>query len=265
VFDFVLRDMVANFRWLDLLDIFIVYFIIYKLLLLMKGTRALQVLTGLVIFGALYFLSIGLQLLTVYELFSKFVSYLFIIIIIIFQDDIRKMLARMGKVPLFSMSSIRQENEHVIEELVKACLSLSRKKIGALIVIEQNMALTESVEIGVKMDAEVNADLIVSIFTPNAPAHDGAVIVTEGKIRAAGCFLPLTRNPNVDKSFGTRHRAAIGLAEHTDAIVLVVSEEQREISIARDGHITRGLDGPALRKALNEIYGIKEVTVHAQA
>jgi len=264
VFDLVINDIVSNFRWLDILDIIIVFLIIYKLLLLIKGTRALQVLTGLVIFGALYFMSISLQLLTVHEIFSRFVNYLFIIVIVIFQDDIRKMLARMGKGPIFSMSAIREENEHIIEELIKSCISLSRKKIGALIVLEKNMALTESVEIGVKMDAEINSDLIVSIFTPNAPAHDGAVIVTDGKIRAAGCFLPLTRNPNVEKALGTRHRAAIGLAENTDAVVIVVSEEQREISVAMDGHLMRDLDGPALRKVLNEVYGIKEV-IHAQA
>ena len=264
MFDFVLRDIITNFRWVDLLDIFIVFLIIYKVLLLIKGTRALQVLTGLVIFGVLYFMSIGLQLLTVHEIFSRLVSYIFIIVIIIFQDDIRKMLARMGKAPLFSLSSDRHESEHVIEELVKACISLSRKKIGALIVLEQNMSLTESVEIGVRMNAEINSDLLVSIFTPNAPAHDGAVIITEGKVRAAGCFLPLTRNPNIEKALGTRHRAAIGLAENTDAVVIVVSEEQREISVARDGRLVRALDGPALRKLLNELYGIKEVA-HAEA
>lgn len=264
MFDLVIRDIISNFRWLDLLDIFVVFVIIYKLLLLIKGTRALQVLTGLVIFGAIYFMSISLQLVTVHEIFSRFVNYLFIIIIIIFQDDIRKMLARMGKAPLFSLSSARQESEHIIEEMVKACLGLSRKKIGALIVIEKNMSLTESVEIGVKMDAEINADLLVSIFTPNAPAHDGAVIITEGRVRAAGCFLPLTRNPNVEKTLGTRHRAAIGLAENTDAIVIVVSEEQREISVAMDGQLIRALDGPALRRILNETYGIKEA-INAQA
>ena len=254
----VLKDLFHNFRWLDVLDILIVSFLIYKILLMIKGTRILQVITGLVVFAVLYFVSMSLQLITVYELMNKILNYSFIIIIIIFQDDIRKMLARLGKTSFFTISLDRAESEHAIEEIVRACMNLARKNIGALIVMEQNMSLTEAIEVGVRLDAEISSDLIVSVFAPTAPVHDGAVVLTGNKITAAGCFLPLTRNPHIDKALGTRHRAAIGLTENTDAVVIVVSEELREVSVARDGQLLRNLDSPALRKTLAEIYGIKE-------
>jgi diadenylate cyclase len=264
VFYSILKDLIHNFRWLDALDILIVSFLIYKILLMIKGTRVLQVLTGLVVFAVLYFVAMGLQLITIYELMNRILNYSFIIIIIIFQDDIRKMLARLGRASFFTTSLDRAESEHAIEEIVRACMNLARKNIGALIVMEQNMSLTEAIEVGVKLEAEISSDLIVSIFAPTAPVHDGAVVVTGTKISAAGCFLPLTRNPNVDKSLGTRHRAAIGLTENTDAVVIVVSEELREVSVAKDGQLMRNLDSPTLRKTLADIYGIKEA-VYAKA
>jgi diadenylate cyclase len=254
----VLKDLFYNFRWLDAVDILLVSYLVYKILLMIKGTRVLQVLTGLVVFAILYFVSMSLQLITVYEIMNRVLNYSFIIIIIIFQDDIRKMLARLGKASFFSISMDRAESGHAIEEIVKACMNLARKSIGALIVIEQNMSLTESIEIGVKLNAEISSDLIVSIFSPSAPVHDGAIVITGTNISAAGCFLPLTRNPNVDKSLGTRHRAAIGLTENTDALVIVVSEELREVSVAKDGQLSRNLDSPTLRKTLANLYGIKE-------
>lgn len=253
----IIRDVVSNFRWLDILDIFIAFLIIYELLLLLKGTRAIQVLTGLALVGVIYVMSMTLGLLAVNEILSRFFSYLLIIIIIVFQDDIRKVLAKMGNTPFFNLRSAQKENSEIVEQLVKAAVSLSRRRIGALIVLEQSMGLTESIEVGVKFDSEVNAELLVSIFTTNSPIHDGAVVVRDGRISSAGCFLPLTRNPNVEKMLGTRHRAALGLTENTDAVVLVVSEEQREISLSRDGELIRGIDSPTLRKLLGDIFGVK--------
>ena len=257
MFGTIIRDVVSNFRWMDILDIFIASVIIYEILVLLKGTRAIQVLTGLVLVGVIYVLSMALGLITVNEILSRFFSYLLVIIIIIFQDDIRRVLAKMGKTPFFNFSSAQKENTEIVEQLVKTAVSLSRKRMGALIVLEQSMGLTESIEIGVKLDSEVNSELIVSIFSTTSPIHDGAVVIREGRISSAGCFLPLTRNPNVEKSLGTRHRAAIGLTESTDAVVIVVSEEQREISVAKDGELIRGLDSPTLRKMLSDMFGVK--------
>ena len=255
--ELIARDAISSFRWIDALDVLVVAFIIYKLLVLIKGTRAVQVLTGLFIFAFLYIVSMSAGLLTLHEILRRFFSYLVIIIIIVFQDDIRKMLARVGKAPFFNIGASNRDDEHFIEQLVKSAISLSRKKIGALIVIERTMGLTDTVEIGTKIDAEVNPELMTSIFSTSSPIHDGAVMIKDGRITAAGCFLPLTSNPNVDKSLGTRHRAAIGLAEASDAVVIVVSEEQRVVSIAVDGRLIKALEGPELRKTLYDIFGVK--------
>jgi diadenylate cyclase len=263
VVELIFRDITANFKWFDVLDIAIAFFIIYQLLSLIKGTRVLQVLTGLVLVGLLYVVSVTLGLSTVNEMLSRFFNYLFIIIIIVFQDDIRKMLAKMGKTPFFGMKISQKSDEELVEQLVKSAVALSRKRIGALMVLERAIGLSDSIEVGVKLDTNVNSELMLSIFSTESPIHDGAVVIKEGRVTAAGCFLPLTRNTNVEKSLGTRHRAAIGLTENTDAVVIVVSEEQREISIAKDGELIRELDSPALRKHLNDILGVKGVSTDA--
>lgn len=261
--ELIFRDVTANFRWLDVLDVAIAFLIIYKLLTLMKGTRALQVLTGLLIVGFLYIISVTLGLATVNEILSRFFNYLFIVIIIVFQDDIRKILAKMGKAPIFGLRTAQKSEEELVEQLVKSAVALSRKRIGALIVLERSMGLNDSIEVGVKLDSSVNSELMLSIFSTESPIHDGAVVIKDGRVVAAGCFLPLTRNMNIDKALGTRHRAAIGLTESTDSVVVVVSEEQREISIAMDGELIRELDSPTLRKHLNEILGIRGVAPDA--
>ena len=261
--ELIFRDVTANFKWIDILDIFISFVIIYQLLSLIKGTRAVQVLTGLLLVGLIYILSVTLGLSTVNEILSRFFNYLFIIIIIIFQDDIRKMFARMGKTPFFGMRASEKNDEELVEQLVRSAVALSRKRIGALIVLERAMGLSDSIEIGVRLDSSVNSELMLSIFSTESPIHDGAVVIRDGRVVAAGCFLPLTRNANVDKALGTRHRAAIGLTENTDSVVIVVSEEQREISIAKDGELIRELDSPALRKHLNDILGVREVVSDA--
>jgi len=256
VSDFI-KYIFADFGWLDLIDVLIVFILVYRTLLWIRGTRAMQILIGIAFLGLIYFSSIKLGLSTMHELLSMFFNYLFIIIIILFQDDIRKALATVGKTPFMGKVVAQAESESLIEELVKSCIALSRKRIGALIVLERSVKLREFIEVGISLDSKINAELILSIFTPASPIHDGAVIVANSKIIAAGCFLPLTRNTNIEKTLGTRHRAAIGIAEETDAVVLVVSEEQREVSIAMDGHLIRGLDGPSLRKKLHEIFGIQ--------
>jgi diadenylate cyclase len=250
LFDFFSRHLVLDFKWFDLLDIAIVYYVLYKMLILIKGTRAVQMLTGLFLIGLLYISSMILGLFTVHEILSRFFSYLFIIIIIVFQDDIRKVLARMGSNYLFGIIPSQKENEKLIEEVVKSAIALARRKVGALIVIEQTMGLKDSIEVGIKLDSEVKAELLISIFNNSSPIHDGAVIIKDNRMVSAGCFLPLSRNPNIDKALGARHRAALGISEVTDVLVVVVSEEKKEISFVKEGEILRGLDGPGLRKVL---------------
>ncbi len=253
----ILKDAISSFRWIDALDVLVVAFIFYKLMVLLKGTRAVQALMGIFIFAALYVVSISMGLITLHEILRRFFSYLVIIIIIVFQDDIKKILAKMGKAPFLNIGNAKKDDEHFIEQLVKSSISLSRKKIGALIAIERTIGLVDTVEIGTKLDAEVKPELMASIFSTSSPIHDGAVLIKDGRIFAAGCFLPLTSNPGIDKALGTRHRAAIGLAELSDAVVIVVSEEQREISVAVDGKLIKALDGPELRKTLYGIFDVK--------
>jgi diadenylate cyclase len=257
VLDLIAKDAISSFRWIDAVDIIVVAFIIYKLLILIRGTRAVQALVGLIVFASLYVISVSFGLITLHEILRRFFSYLVIIIIIVFQDDIKKLLAKIGKAPFFNIGQQKSDQEHFIEQLVKSCISLSRKKIGALIAIERNISLVDAVEIGTNFDAELKPELIASIFSTSSPMHDGAVLIKDGRIFAAGCFLPLTNSSGIEKTLGTRHRAAIGLAEVTDAVIIVVSEEQRQMSVAVDGNLIRSLDGPELRKTLYEIFGGK--------
>lgn len=242
---------------MDLLDMVVVWFVIYRVLLLIKRTRAVQMLSGLGIVAIAYILSIWLDLYTLNWLLEKFFSNLFIIIVVLFQHEIRRGLAHIGRNPFFTGISAEEET-HVIDEIVKASIQLAQKKIGALIVIEREIGLEDYVEVGTRVDSAVNAELINSIFVPASPIHDGALIIRAGRITAAGCFLPLTRNPNVDKNLGTRHRAAIGLTEETDAVVIVVSEENMQASLVLGGQITSDLDSATLRRALYNLFNLSQ-------
>jgi diadenylate cyclase len=245
----------SSFRLLDLIDMVVVWFVIYRVLLLIKRTRAVQMLSGLGILAIAYISSIWLELFTLNWLLEKFFANLFIIIVVLFQHEIRRGLAHIGRNPFFTSISADEETL-VIEELVKAAVLLAQKKIGALIVIEREIGLEDYIEVGTRIDSTVNAELINSIFVNTSPIHDGALIIRGGRISAAGCFLPLTRNPNVDKNLGTRHRAAIGLTEETDAVVIVVSEENMQMSLVMGGQITPDLDMPTLRKALYNLFSL---------
>jgi diadenylate cyclase len=245
----------SSFRILDLIDMVVVWFVIYRVLLLIKRTRAVQMLSGLGILAIAYISSIWLELFTLNWLLEKFFANLFIIIVVLFQHEIRRGLAHIGRNPFFTSISADEETL-VIEELVKAAVLLAQKKIGALIVIEREIGLEDYIEVGTRIDSTVNAELINSIFVNTSPIHDGALIIRGGRISAAGCFLPLTRNPNVDKNLGTRHRAAIGLTEETDAVVIVVSEENMQMSLVMGGQITPDLDMPTLRKALYNLFSL---------
>jgi len=248
--------MLLDIRWLDLIDIFLVFYIVYWMLLLIKGTRAVQMLTGLIIIGLVYVLSLKFGLLTITELLSKFFNYLFFIVIILFQEDIRKALTTVGRTPFFGKNINLEDTELLIEELIRACTSLARKRLGAIIVIERATGLRDYIEGGVDLYSKVKAELIVSIFNVESPIHDGAVIINNNFIISAGCFLPLSKNLKIEKTLGTRHRASIGITEETDAFSIIVSEENKEISIAKNGILIRNLDAPSLRKKLYEIFNI---------
>ncbi len=238
-----------DFRFVDLLDIVVVAFIIYWLLRLIRGTRAVYMLVGLFVLIAVYVFSAFAELFTLNWLLSNIFGSLLLVVVVIFQNDIRRALTQVGRSPFFS-SIVPTQDVEIVEELVKTSVSLANKKIGALIVLERNADVSEYVDVGLRMDAIPSKELITSIFLPLSPIHDGAILIQKGKITMAGTFLPLTMNPNVDAELGTRHRAAIGLTEETDAVVIVVSEEKGWVSVVVEGSITRGLDGAGLRKLL---------------
>jgi uncharacterized protein (TIGR00159 family) len=247
-----MMDLLLSFRWQDALDIFLLAVLIYWGINLIRGTRAVPMLIGLGIVYAIYVVSGMLEIYTVNVLLNYLLDWTLVLVIIVFQNDIRRALTQVGSRPLFSpRDRIRQGQ--AVEELVKAVTYLASRRVGALIVLQHEVGLNEYIEVGTRLDAQVSRELITSIFLPGSPIHDGALIIQNGRITAAGCFLPLTTNPNVSKTLGTRHRAAIGLTEETDALALVVSEEDGTISLVREGKITRDVDAATLRTTLNRL------------
>jgi diadenylate cyclase len=237
--------------WLDVLDILIVAFVIYQLLQLIRGTHAVQVALGGAVLVLLFWASQWLDLQAVNWLMRTFLPYAVFGVLVIFQPEIRKVLAHIGKTPLLgAFGSSRAED--VLDEIVLATTSLAAKKVGAILVLEREIGLKSYIETGIALDAQITYDLLINVFTPGTPLHDGAVIVQGNRIAAAACFLPLTVNPVLSRTLGSRHRAAIGITEDTDAVAVVVSEETGTISMVEGGRIRRGLDATALRQALYE-------------
>src|SRR5712691_6197642 len=228
-----------DFRWQDVVDMLIIAFVVYQLGLMIRGTRAVPMIIGLVILAAVYQGAQYFELYTVNWILDSIGNVLLIIVVVVFQADIRRMLTQFGTGPLFSGLPP---------------VALASRRIGALIVLAREVGLNEYMEGGTRLDAQVTKELIQSIFIPSSPLHDGALVIQHGRIVAAGCFLPLTTNPNVSKVLGTRHRAAIGLTEETDAVVVVVSEEEGTISLVREGRITRDVDVGALHTALHQLF-----------
>ena len=238
-------------RWQDVLDILIVTIIIYKVLLIIKGTRAARMLIGLgVLFLALIF-SKHLGFYTIDWIVQSLWAQIVLALIILFQPEIRKTLAQMGEAR-FLPSFASAEELRSLEEIVKASIALANRKIGALIVIEKETNLKDFIEMGTQLDARVTRELLLSIFHPTSPIHDGAIIVRGNRVIAAGCFLPLTLSTGISKAFGTRHRAGIGLTEETDAFVIIVSEETGSITTATGNKIEKNVDMGSLRDFLTE-------------
>jgi uncharacterized protein (TIGR00159 family) len=235
----------------DLVDIALVTLGIYWLLLLIRGTRAVQIVVGLLVLFAAYLASQIFQLVTLELVLGNFIQWGIIIIIVLFQQDIRRGLARVGR-GFFPAVAARQESQ-MLEELVRAAQTLAQRKVGALIVLERENHLGDQIETGCALDAAVSKDLLVSLFMPYSPLHDGAAVVEEGRIAFAGCILPLTLREDLPEGVGTRHRAAVGVTEETDAVVIVVSEETGTISVVLGGEMIQGLDAPRLRAVLRDI------------
>lgn len=247
----------AEFGWWDLVDILIVAVIVYELLRFLRGTHAVQIALGGVVLVLVYWASILFNLQTVNWLLRTFLPFLVFGIIVVFQAEIRKGLAHLGRAP-FLGGAARRRQEEVVDEIVLAATRLASEQTGAIVVVEREMGLRSYIETGIALDAVVTYDLLVSIFNPQTPLHDGAAIVQGHRIAAAACFLPLTVHPELSRTLGSRHRAAIGLSEDTDAVAVVVSEETGTISLVEDGRIRRGFDGPGLRQALLAALGAHE-------
>jgi diadenylate cyclase len=249
-----IREALTHYRWFnDTVDIALVYYIIYRLLLIIKGTRAFQMLIGIGLIVLVLIASQAFEFYTLDWLIHSFWSQIVLAVVILFQPEIRRTLARFGERNLFrSLSAV--EGSKFIEETVKAAVNMANKRIGALIVLERDTDLTTLVEMGTELDAKVTKEILISIFLPYSPIHDGAAIIRSGRLTAAGCFLPLTLSSNISKALGTRHRAAVGLTEESDAVVVVVSEETGEISLVVNGVIENNADAPALRKTLSDMF-----------
>ncbi len=248
-------EILTSLRWQDFFDILIVWFIIYRVLLIVRGTRAAQMLAGIAIIIFAYFGAKQLGLITLYWILNTFLSSIFLIIIIIFQRDIRRALTQVGQT---TFAKSFEDTAHSMEEVVKAARYMAQKRTGALIVLARETGLKDYIEAGQRVDAELSKELLISLFQTTSPLHDGGVIIRQGRILTAGCVLPLTKNPYISKRLGTRHRAAIGLSEESDAVLVVVSEETGRISLIQHGAITSDLDANSLKNRLEAIFVTRE-------
>ncbi len=247
-------EYLSNITINDIVDILIVSYVIYKLILLLRGTRAVQLLKGIAVVVVTWVISIWFNLRTLQWMMSQMFTFGVLALIIIFQPELRRALEQLGRGRLFSRPSAEEDRDvHMrIGEVMKALNYLSRKKIGALIVFERETGLTDYIESGIELSSQISSELLINIFTPYTPLHDGAVIVRKSQIMAAGCYLPLSENPFISKELGTRHRAAIGMSELSDAICVVVSEETGQISLALNGQIVRDIKEESLISKLHD-------------
>lgn len=238
---------------MSLLEIVILAIIIYQLLLLIRGTRNVQMILAIAFIFVIFFMTGSdgplHKLKVLHNILGYVLYYIPFAIIVLFQNPIRRALVRFGRNP-FSRLILTPEEKKNIEELVLATVSMASKKIGALIIIERSIGLKNYAETGILIDANISYDILMNIFFPNTPLHDGAVIIGEGKIKAASSYLPLTLNPELSKEYGTRHRAGIGITEETDALAVIVSEERGAISLAHEGTIMEDLDAKGLKELL---------------
>ncbi len=252
-----IRNLVLNIRLMDVLDIIIVAVVFYKLYMLIRQTRAEQLLKGIILLLVAAKISEILELYTLFWILEKAMTLGVLAVLIVFQPELRRALEYIGRTKFFSKSLIEVEGEEIektVDQIVDAYASLSRQKIGALIIIERETGLNEIAETGTEINGKVSSELLINIFIPNTPLHDGAVLINKDNIKAASCFLPLTENINLSKELGTRHRAAIGMTEKSDSLGIIVSEETGIISVADNGKLKRNITSEELKEILLDIY-----------
>ncbi len=254
-------NIFASMRIMDVIDIAIVAYVFYKIFMLIRETRAEQLIKGLVVLLVIMKLSEWAKLYVVHFILLNTMTLGLIALIIVFQPELRRALEYIGRNKIFFAKMAEEQEEafnRTVHELVSAVVSLSREQIGALIVMERQTGLNEISSTGVKIDAEISSGLLINIFIPNTPLHDGSVIIRKDRILAAGCFLPLSANQTISKELGTRHRAALGIAEQSDALVIIVSEETGTISVALNGKLSRYLDANTLTSVIKKAYSEEE-------
>jgi diadenylate cyclase len=255
-----LRGIIATIGLLDIVDIVLVAILLYNMYLLIRYTQAMQLVKGLIVLLVATLISRWLGLHVINWLLNKLMAIVAVALPVVFQPELRRTLERLGRGKIFGKSTAvlgEEEAEELIDSLVKSAVVLAKNKIGALIIIERNTGLNDYIETGVKIEGYVSAEFLINIFIPNTPLHDGAAILRGDRVMAAGCLLPLTENPDIAKELGTRHRAAIGITEQSDALALVVSEETGTISLAESGRITRYLDKDSLQEKLGPLLRTK--------
>lgn len=236
----------------EIIDILLVTYVIYKIIMLIRGTKAVQLLKGITVIIAAWFLSSFFELNTLHWILERVVLYGLLAIIIIFQPELRRALEQLGRGRLFARTAVEEEETNkMVEAIIKSSSYMGKRRIGALISIERETGLNDYVETGIPMNAKLTSELLINIFIPNTPLHDGAVILKKDEILAAACYLPLSESPFISKELGTRHRAALGISEVTDSLTLIVSEETGSISLTKNGELHRNLSEEVLRDLLN--------------
>lgn len=250
-----ITGLISTITFLDIVDILIVAFILYKLYMGVKDTRALALFKGIIILLVITLLSKVLQLYVIYWLLQKLMTMMLVALPVVFQPELRRALEHLGRGRLFKKNSFlnTEETEVLLAHLANTASALSQNKIGALMVIERDTGLGDYADTGIKIDGVVSSEFLINVFIPNTPLHDGATIIRGNRVVAAGCLLPLTDDRTLNKELGTRHRAAIGMTEQTDSVVIVVSEETGIISLAREGRLTRYLDKETLKDTLRPL------------
>lgn len=249
------KQALEMLNFISILDIIIVALVIYKLMMIIRGTRAVQLIKGLFVLLLTALVSEVIGLKVVNWILDQLSTVLVIALPIVFQPELRRALERLGRGKFFArpMSMLNEETlVKVVDQIIRAVNLLSKESVGALIMLERETGVNDFIETGTKIDGMVSTEFLVNIFIPKSPLHDGAVIIRGDRVAAAGCFLPLSENPNLSKELGTRHRAALGLTEHADAIGIIVSEETGTISVAEEGRLTRYLDENSLKEILNK-------------
>lgn len=238
----------------NFLDVLLVWYVIYKLITVIRGTKAVQLLKGIIVIVFVRMLSSLLELHTLFWLVDQVMNWGFLAIIVIFQPELRRALEQLGRGKIFSRSSVDEDDQQVklIDAITKATDYMAKRRIGALISIERETGMGDYIETGIPLHASISSELLINIFIPNTPLHDGAVIIQRNEVAAAACYLPLSESPFISKELGTRHRAALGISEVTDSITIVVSEETGSVSLTKNGELHRDLKPETFKELLKQ-------------